>query len=134
MSGRAIYADSSALVKLVVAEAETSALKRFLADQRRGHLVSSALATTEVMRSVLQKAPAAMPTAHALLSGIDLVALTTDRLRQAGLLQPLQLRSLDAIHLVAALGLGSDLAGFVAYDQRLLQAATWYRLPVTSPA
>ena len=43
------------------------------------------------------------------------------------------LRSLDAIHLVAALALGSALSDFVAYDQRVMQAATWYRLPVSAP-
>ena len=42
MSGRIVYADSSALVKLIVEEDETSALERELSDEPT--LVSSALA------------------------------------------------------------------------------------------
>jgi uncharacterized protein len=134
MSGSVIYADSSALVKLVITEAETPALRRFVSARTTARLASSELATTEVMRAVLRAAPSAMPQAHALLASIDLVRLTRDRLQQAGLLQPPPLRSLDAIHLVAALALGSALSDFVAYDQRMMQAAAWYRLPVSAPA
>lgn len=133
MSGSAVYADSSALVKLVVTEPETAALRRFLRDRRDSRLVSTALATTEVMRAVLREAPSAMPQAHALLASLDLVTLTRERLQEAGLLEPPSLRSLDATHLAAALSLGAAVSDFVAYDERLLQAATWYRLPVSSP-
>jgi predicted nucleic acid-binding protein len=133
MSGRVVYADSSALVKLVITETETPALRRFLAARPDARLVSSALATTEVMRAVLREAPSAMPQAHALLASIDLITLTRDRLQQAGLLQPPSLRSLDAVHLVAALALGAAVSDLVAYDQRMLQAAAWYGLPACAP-
>src|SRR5438105_13499939 len=134
MSGNVVYADSSALVKLVITEAETPALRRFLRARPTVRLASSGIATTEVMRAVLRESPTAMPQAHALLAGIDLVALTQHRLQQAGLLQPPSLRSLDAVHLVAALALGSALGDFVAYDQRMLQAAAWYGLPASAPS
>ena len=133
MSGSVIYADSSALVKLVITETETPALRRFLAARSDAHLVSSVLAVTEVMRAVLREAPTAMPHAHALLAGIDLVTLTRERMQQAGLLQPPSLRSLDAVHLVAALALGAKVSDLVAYDQRMLQAAAWYGLPASAP-
>jgi predicted nucleic acid-binding protein len=134
MSGNVIYADSSALVKLIITEAETPALRRFLSARTGARLASSEVATTEVMRAVLREAPSAMPRAHALLASLDLVTLTRDRLQQAGLLQPPSLRSLDAHHLVAALALGSTLSDFVAYDQRMAQAAAWYGLPVGAPS
>jgi uncharacterized protein len=134
MSASVVYADSSALAKLVVTQAETVALRRFLAERPDSRLVSSALATTEVMRAVLREAPSAMPQAHALLASLDLITLTRDRLQQAGLLEPPSLRSLDTIHLATALALGSAVGDFVAYDERMLQAATWYRLPVSSPS
>ena len=47
----ATYLDSSAIVKLVIAEPESSALRKFL--RRRRPLVASALARTEVTRAVL---------------------------------------------------------------------------------
>jgi predicted nucleic acid-binding protein len=134
MNASVVYADSSALVKLVVTEAETVALRRFLAERPDSRLVSSALATTEVMRAVLREVPSAMPQAHALLASLDLVTLTRDRLQQAGLLEPPSLRSLDTIHLATALALGSAVGDFVAYDERMLHAAMWYRLPVSSPS
>jgi uncharacterized protein len=133
MSGSIVYADSSALVKLVITEAETPALRRFLAARPQARVVSSALATTEVMRAILREAPDAMPHAHSLLATIDLLPLTRDRLLQAGVMQPPSLRSLDALHLVAALALGATLSELVSYDQRMLQAAAWYGMPATAP-
>jgi predicted nucleic acid-binding protein len=49
---------------------------------------------------------------------------------------PPQLRSLDAIQLASAssLGLGQDLGVFIAYDERLLAAATAIDLPTLAPA
>lgn len=43
--------------------------------------------------------------------------------RAGGLLPGVGLRSLDALHTAAALSLGQALAAFVAYDQRLVDAA-----------
>jgi hypothetical protein len=44
------------------------------------------------------------------------------------------MRSLDAIHLAAAMSLGPDLGVVVAYDERLLAAASLFGLPVAFPA
>ena len=41
-----------------------------------------------------------------------------------GALLPTELRSLGAIHLAAALAVGSDLGAFVTYDERLAAART----------
>lgn len=46
---------------------------------------------------------------------------------------PTTLRSLDAIHLAAALDIRDDLAAFVTYDRRLFEAARGVGLPVRSP-
>ena len=47
---------------------------------------------------------------------------------------PAELRSLDAIHLASAEQLGSDLRGFVTYDDRLAIAAAGRGLRVIRPA
>ncbi|MBK5250721.1 MAG: VapC toxin family PIN domain ribonuclease, partial [Actinomycetales bacterium] len=44
------------------------------------------------------------------------------------------LRSLDAVHLAAALSLGDDLEGIVTYDDRLAEAAQANGVPVASPS
>ena len=51
----------------------------------------------------------------------------------AGRLDPTTLRSLDALHLAAALDLGDDLDGLVTYDDRLAEAAALNGVPVTTP-
>jgi hypothetical protein len=43
------------------------------------------------------------------------------------------LRSLDAIHLAAALDLGDDLDGLVTYDERLGEAARLNGITVLAP-
>ena len=43
------------------------------------------------------------------------------------------LRSLDAVHLAAALDLGDELQGLVTYDERLAAAAAANGIPVVAP-
>jgi len=43
-------------------------------------------------------------------------------------------RTLDAIHLAAALEIGQDLGVMLAYDSRLIAAAQAYGLAVESPS
>jgi predicted nucleic acid-binding protein len=44
------------------------------------------------------------------------------------------MRSLDAIHLAAAMSLGPDLGVVVTYDERLAAAADLLGLPIASPS
>ena len=128
----ATYLDSSAIVKLVIAEPQSAALRRFL--RRRRPLVSSALARTEVLRAVLLEGDRGNARARAVLARIDLVRLNDRLLVAAGELLPVELRSLDAIHLVTALQLGSDLGQVVTYDDRMLAAARQLGLSAAAPA
>ncbi|MCY4369573.1 MAG: type II toxin-antitoxin system VapC family toxin [bacterium] len=116
------YLDTSAAVKLVIAEAETPALRFWIVELSR-RIVSSDLLRTELQRTIRRKAPRRMAAARDLLDSLVLMRLTTAAYETAGLLEPAGLRSLDALHLVAALGLGSELSGIVTYDQRLAEAA-----------
>lgn len=128
-----LYVESSALVKLAAPEAETAALRRFLS--RWPLRATSALALTEVPRAVRRASPRPRDWARAprVLASLVLVQLTEDLLRAAGTLEPPLLRSLDAIHLACAQALGSDLAGFVTYDDRLAQAAQQHGITVYTP-
>jgi predicted nucleic acid-binding protein len=128
---RATYLDSSALVKLVIAEPESAALRAYL--RRRRLLVSSGLARAEVHRAVLHVGPKAVKRALEVLGRVDLIRIGTPILEAAGGMEPHELRSLDALHLATALQLGEDLARFVVYDERLSEAARTAGLPVISP-
>ncbi len=127
------YLDTSALVKLVVAEPETAALRTWMNAADRVPVASS-LVRTELLRAVRRFAPDRVLQARAVLDSITLVQLTTPLFEMAGRLDPTTLRSLDALHLAAALDLGDDLDGLVTYDDRLAEAAGLNGVPVTAPA
>lgn len=129
----AYYLDTSALTKLVVAESETKALRAWLRKADRIP-VASDLARTELLRAVRRAAPDRLVEARAVLDTLTLTELTPSILDEAGRLDPASLRSLDAIHLAAALDLGDDLDGLVTYDERLAEAARQNGIAVTAPA
>jgi uncharacterized protein len=126
-----VYLDSSALVKLVVAEPESSALRREL----RGEpdRASCTLARVEVVRAVRPHGAAAVTRARRLLRRIDLVQLDDELLDAAAMLDGGVLRSLDAIHLAAAQTLGDDLDAVITYDERMTTAARLIGLAVRAP-
>lgn len=129
-----LYLDSSALVKLVVAEPETPALRDYLRNQHGEHWVTSMLARVEVPRAVVVHGTDAVDLARELLDDVDQVPLSPDLLDEAAGLAPGVLRSLDAIHVATAARLATELVAVVAYDQRLLQALDAVGLPGASPA
>ena len=129
----AYYVDTSALVKLVVEETETTALLTWLdADDRTA--VSCDLTRTELLRATRRAAPDQLVRARQVLDGLTLTEVTAAVFEAAGRLDPTILRSLDAIHLAAALDLGDDLDGIVTYDERLAEAARTNGVPVLAPA
>ena len=126
-----LYLDSSAIVKLVKPEIETDALgKHSVANTL---WMTSDLARTEVMRAVVFQYPERADTVKVVLRNLMLMTLDREIYDMAGRLQPAFLRSLDAIHVAAALSLGSDLTAIVTYDKRLAQAAALNGLSVLSP-
>lgn len=128
---RATYLDSSAVVKLVVAEPQSQALRTYL--RRRRPLVSSALARTEVLRALLPTGEIALSRGRDVLRRLDLIRINDRVLEGAGILEPAQVRSLDAIHLATAQLLGEDLGQVITYDERMAEAARSLGFKTTSP-
>ncbi len=129
------YLDTSALVKLVVAEPESGALLGWLGNAATGlHLVTSTLGRVELIRAAGRHSAAAVTIAEDVMSGINLVTLTPEVLADAATLTPASLRTLDAIHLATARRLGASLTAFLAYDARLNLAAEAAGLPVVTPS
>jgi len=129
---RAIYLDSSAIVKLAVAAIESAALRRYL--RRRAPLVVSALARTEVARALLPLGPAAVQRGHEVLNRVELIRVSDRILLDAGSLLPAQLRPLDAIHLATMRQLGGSLRRVVTYDSRLAAAVSAMGMTTVAPA
>jgi len=128
---RAAYLDSSAVVKLVIAEPESTALRQYL--RRRRPLVSSALARTEVLRSLLPFGEMALARGRRVLRAMELIRLSDRVLEAAGTMLPPEVRSLDAIHLATAQQLGDDVGVVVTYDTRMAEAASKLGLNTRSP-
>jgi len=133
VNDRVVYLDSSAIIKLIFEEDETSGLADFLASWPAR--TSSSLASVEVLRTA-QLVEDDLVTRHArhLLAHVHLIKPDEVVLASATRLEPLALRALDAIHLATALSLGTELAGMVVYDRRLADAARHAGLTVWAPS
>ena len=128
-----IYLDTSALLKLVLAEDHSDSLRAYLQRHRSEQLVSSVLLTVETRRAVQREAPAELPRVDLMLARVGQIGLGHAVVESASRFPEPALRSLEAVHLATALLLGDEVSAFVAYDKRLLSAADAYGLPATAP-
>jgi uncharacterized protein len=128
-----IYLDSSALLKLLHEEPESAALAAWLTTQAGTPLLSSELASAEVIRACRRMHPDALPEARAQLAGLDLIPLSGTVIAEAADVGETTLRGLDAIHLASALSVREDLSSFIAYDHRLMEAVSAAGLKLLAP-
>lgn len=132
-----LYADASALVKVILEEEGSTAAGSYLADQE---LASSELVVTEVPRAVRRAAArrddisleASLRRAEGLVDSIALRPVDEALLIGAGLIAEPNLRSLDAIHVVTALHL-YPIDAFVTYDERQASVARLAGLKTVAP-
>lgn len=129
-----IYLDSSALVKLAIAEPESAGLLRWLGEHPNLVRVSSELTQLEVIRLIWHAQPTALPEGYLVTSRVAGIELNDEVIQRAATVRPRSLRSSHAIQIASALTIRQELTAFVAYDKRLLAAARDAGLPVASPA
>jgi predicted nucleic acid-binding protein len=128
----AFYVDTSAYLKLVVAEPESRALRAWVGKQQDGAFASELL-RVEALRTARRHSAEAMVLAREGLNAITLVNVTSDICDRAAELDPTIMRSLDAVHLATALSAGDALSCVVTYDQRLAEACLAHGVRVTAP-
>jgi predicted nucleic acid-binding protein len=127
-----LYIETSAAAKLLIEEPASSRLAARLdnaVDQDEA-LLSSTLLETELRRLAV-RVDIAQSAVTDLLTRFDLVETDRSLYREAGLRPGRHLRSLDALHLAAALRVGADV--MVTYDHRQAEAADAAGLPVLAP-
>ena len=126
---RVAYLDTSAAMKLLIEEAESSALAAELSRLDR-RLAASWLLHTE-LHCAAGRNPNTILIASiaAVIDSVVLVDLTRGDLLAAGTHSPL--RSNDAIHLATALRIGAD--EIVTYDSELAAAAESAGIRVVAP-
>jgi predicted nucleic acid-binding protein len=129
-----LYLDSSALVKLILPEAETIPLLRLLLSWP--YRIASEIAFVEVHRAVRRTSAddVTLRRAEEVLTTIHFMEIHSGVLCEASLLQPRTLRSLDAIHLASALNLRPGLGAMVTYDGGMTEAARRLHLKVLAPS
>lgn len=125
------YLDTSAAIKLLADEAESNALAH-LVNFERPDLVACWLLETELRRAVPRDEALGQETVTAFLEGVSLYELPGSLCREAGLLPGIRLRSLDAIHLAAAIRIGVD--HVVTYDARMSESARFLGLSILAPS
>ena len=126
----AFYLETSAFLKLAVAEGESPAVRSWFTRQRP--CWSSHLLTTEARRAAARPG-LSREVIDELLDGGSLFFPSASTFDVAGRLVPAELRSLDAVHLAAAGELGPDLEGVVTYDRRVVMGAEAAGFPVIQP-
>lgn len=132
-----LYADTSALVKLVVREAESDAIEAEVS--RWDRIATSDLTAIEQPRAAARARAdgrvgvAAGRVVLELLAALVVVPTTNDVRALAATMEPVELRTLDAIHLAAALALGDDLAAVLTYDHRMANAVRSREIEVVAP-
>jgi hypothetical protein len=112
-AGGVAYVDTSALIKLLVREAESEALEQELSTWRR--LATSTITSIELPRAVRRaradgrESVASENAVAILLAAVAEIPLSARVRSAAATLEPVELRTLDAIHLASTLALGQDL-------------------------
>ncbi len=128
-AGLVVYVDTSALRALLIDQPESQALIDWL-DEATADLVSSDLLETELRRIAVRETLDQSDVTR-VLDGVALAALDRAVYRSAGFLPMPYLRTLDALHLEAAIRL--DASAVLTYDRRLAEAARSAGLEVIAP-
>jgi predicted nucleic acid-binding protein len=128
-----VYVETSAAAKVIFDEPDSLALQQQLDDLVAGEvpLFSSAILETELRRAATREGTAQHLVTQA-LDRFNVIELDQSVFRTAGLLPGQHLRSLDALHIAAALRVGADV--MVSYDQRQIEAAREVGLHTLSPS
>ena len=126
---RRVYADTSAMGCLLKLEPHTHAMRLWL-EAGEYEVVSSDLLEIELRRLAVRLG---RPQGEAtmILRGISIAELGRGTLRAASMLPMPYLRTLDVIHLQAALDVEAD--AVLTYDDRLAEAAREVGLEVIAP-
>ncbi|UUZ44633.1 type II toxin-antitoxin system VapC family toxin [Janibacter limosus] len=125
------YLDTSAALKLVIDERESSVLVDH-PDTETPDLVACLLLETELRRAAQRRGDLTREMVTQLIERVNLFEVPTSLFREAGLLGGAHLRSLDALHLAAAIRIGAD--AIVTYDHRMAEASRDLGFAVIAPA
>jgi len=127
---RNIYIDSSAILKLIVQEKESDAVRSI----SRARFITSEISRVEIIRTVLRNEPKALKAAEGVLKNINILTIDSATLTQAERLpERINIRALDAIHLASAGKFGLRINSILTYDKQMAKAARELGFEVLAP-
>ena len=123
-----LYIDTSSLGRVLLAEPDAPQIRQLIAGYQKHR--SSALLVIELRR--LARRPSLEHQADRILNTIDLTPLTPATIDRASRLDPVELRSLDALHLDAAIELhrAGKIDAVLTHDEHLRAACTHHGIPL----
>jgi predicted nucleic acid-binding protein len=134
-----LYVDTSALVKLLVREAESEAIEVELLGWPK--LATSLITEVELPRAVArarEDRPDAVIDGSVVLQGIlasaAIIPLDQGIVDEARRVRPTHVGALDAIHVASALSLSSELLAVATYDKRMQDALALAKVQALSPS
>ncbi len=124
------YLDTSALLKLVIQEKESSALRKIVGDGD----VTSNFTRLEVARTLKPYPTKAKKDAGTMFNFIAQVPVDSEIMAQAALvIEASELKAADAIHVASAMRLGRLIEGIITYDRQMATAASRFGIRVLAP-
>jgi len=127
-----VYLDTSALGRVLLAEPDAAAIRSVL--DQHDDWWSSELVVVELRRFAVREN--LMDPAEKLLNEIDLLNIDSDVLQRASRVEPSEVRSLDAIHLDAAIHLREQgkIGSILTYDHQLQAGCRHHGLEIVAPS
>ena len=124
------YLDSSAIIKIIFKEGESSALVKYITEPA----ITSSISRVEVLRTVQRIDPSQVQLAQNELAKINIVEPIPSILTIAeNFSHEVTLRSLDAIHVATLIFLGKATRGLITYDKLMAKNAEQLGLRVLAP-
>jgi len=124
------YLDSSAILKLILAETESKALVNFLSEET----ITSTISRVEVIRTLNRMYPLSVIKGKEILSNFLLTPMNPAILSSAeNFPESITLRSLDAIQVATVIFLDKSVEGVVTYDKQMIKNAKELGIKVASP-
>ena len=124
------YIDSSAILKLIKPEKESTALIKKLPSA----LIASRISRIEVTRTIIRYEPDLLDSTYDVLADIQMVPVEDSIITIAeNLPQFINLRSLDSLHIASALAIKNVLKGIITYDKEMVIAANALGFKTLSP-
>ena len=124
------YLDSSAILKLIIKEAESDSLRKFINTK----VITSAISRVEVIRTLCLNDESLIIAGQMVLEKFELMPLSRPILTIAeNFSSQITLRSLDALQVASVIFLSPMVKSLITYDKNMIKNAKALGISVVSP-